>query len=493
MSGRPSRGSDSTESSVSRRTFVAAAGATGATVGLAGCIYGDGDGDGDEVVISMGSQTIDDVEADMPDLLYENGLDEDIEIRFSSQSDDTGDQRDTYTQLIEAGEAEPDLMMCDTGWTNVLVENGYLTNLSEELDDDVLSRVDDEYFEAFVDTARDPETDDLMALPLFPDYGCLYYNKNYARDAGYDDDDFDEWATEPMTWEEWAELTEEMVESSDAEFGLATQLDIYEGTACCSFNEVMTSFGAAYFGGEENLQGPVGDRPVTVDEEEFIESIAMLYTFARSEEDDYTLDEYPVGVASSDITSWDEEGAREPFSAGQAAMLRNWPYIVPQTLSDDEDYPFDDEDDLGAMPIPYAVDEDEAAQPGTGGTTSAQGGWHIGLNPNSERTEEALQVMEAMTEDDFNLGMLEVVAWLPPKPDLFDDEEATDADAVGPIGHYMDTLRVAGETAMPRPVTEQWPSQAEIIAEQVNRAVAGDDSPEDVAEALQSALEESES
>ena len=492
MSGRYSRGSTESESSVSRRTFVAAAGATGATVSLAGCIYGDSGDDGEGVVIAMGSTTIDDVEDGMPDLLYENGLDEDIEISFSSQSDDTGDQRDTYSQLIEAGESEPDLMMCDTGWTNVLIENGYLANLSEELDDETLELIDEEYFEAFVDTARDPESDDLMALPLFPDYGCLYYNKNYARDAGYDDDDFDEWETEPMSWEEWAEITEEMVDSSDAEVGLATQFDIYEGTSCCSFNEVMTSWGGAYFGGEENLGGPVGDRPVTIDEEEFIDALSMMYTFAADEDDDDTLDEYPTGIAPSDITSWDEEGAREPFSSGQTAMLRNWPYIVPATL-DGEDYPFDDEDDLGAMPIPYAVEEDEAAQPGTGGTASAQGGWHIGLNPNSERTEEALEVMQAMTEDDFNLGMLELVAWLPPKPELFDDEEATDPDAVGDIGHYMDTLRVAGENAMPRPVTEQWPSQAEIIAEQANRAVAGETSPADAAADLQEALEQSES
>ncbi|MDG5761443.1 extracellular solute-binding protein, partial [Natronococcus sp. A-GB1] len=147
MSGRYSRGSTESESSVSRRTFVAAAGATGATVSLAGCIYGDSDDDGDGVVIAMGSTTIDDVEDGMPDLLYENGLDEDIEISFSSQSDDTGDQRDTYSQLIEAGESEPDLMMCDTGWTNVLIENGYLANLSEELDDETLELIDEEYFE----------------------------------------------------------------------------------------------------------------------------------------------------------------------------------------------------------------------------------------------------------------------------------------------------------------------------------------------------------
>ena len=482
MPGKHSQGRSRTDSNVSRRTFVKAAGAGGATVGLAGCIYGGSD-DEDAVTISMGSTTLDDVEDAMPDLLYENGLDDEVDIRFSSQSDDSGDQRDTYLQLIEAGETEPDLMMVDTGWTNVLIERGHLANLSEELDDDTLGLIEDEYFEAFTETARGTDGD-LHALPLFPDYSAMFYNKNYAREAGYDDDDF----------EEWADLTEEIVDASDAEFGLATQWDIYEGTACCSWNEVMTSWGGAYFGGIDNLGGPVGDRPVTVDEEEFIEGLRMMYTFVAEDEDDETHDDFPTGVASSSITSWDEEGAREPFSTGDAAMLRNWPYIVPMTLDPDEDdYPFEDEDDLGAMPMPYAVEDGEGAYPGTGGTTSAQGGWHIALNPNSERKEEALEIMRAMTEDDFNLGMLEVIAWLPPKPALFDDEEATDPDAVGDIAHYMDTLRVAGEGAMPRPVTEQWPSQVDIIAEQVNQAVSGDKTPEDAAEDLQEALEASES
>ncbi|WP_254810422.1 extracellular solute-binding protein [Natronosalvus amylolyticus] len=492
MVANHSQGSDTNSSSVSRRTFVKAAGASGAAVGLAGCIYGD-DGDGDEVVISMGAQTIEDVEGAMPDLLRENGLDDDISLRFSSQSDDSGDQRDTYMQLLESGEAEPDLMMVDTGWTNVLIERGHLANLSEELDDDTLDLIDSDYFDAFTETARDPDGD-LFALPLFPDYAVMFYNKDYARDAGYDDSDFDDWSTNPMTWSEWAEVTEEIVEASDAEFGLATQWDIYEGTACCTWNEVMTSWGGAYFGGIDNLAGPVGDRPVTVDEEEFIEGLRMMYTFAASEEDENTHPDYPTGIASDSITSWTEEGAREPFSSGDAAMLRNWPYTVPLTLDpDNEEYPFESADDLGAMPIPYAVEEGEGAYPGTGGTTSAQGGWHIALNPNSERKEEALEVMRAMTEDDFNLGMLDVIAWLPPKPALFDADEATDPDAVGEIANYMDTLRVAGEGAMPRPVTEQWPSQVDIIAEQVNQSVAGDKSPEDAAADLQTALEDSES
>ncbi|MFW6320557.1 MAG: substrate-binding domain-containing protein [Halohasta sp.] len=491
MSRRHSARQDGTDSGVSRRTFVKAAGASTATVSLAGCIYGGDESSGDTVTIAMGSTTIEDIEENLPDLLHENGVSDDIEIEFSEQSDDTGEQRDQYTSLLEAGETSPDLFMMDSGWANIFIERGYIANLSEELDEETLSVIEDEYFEAFTNTVRDVESGDLYGVPLFPDYAVMLYNKGYLRDAGYSDDDFEQWETEPMTWSEWAEIAEEAVEASDAEFGFSTQMDIYEGTACCSFNEIMTSFGGAYFGGEENLGGPVGDRPVTIDEDEFIEALGMIYTLAASEDDEDTLDDYPTGVASSDISQWIENESLSPFTNGEAVFHRNWPYAIVEALSGE--YDFEGTDDLGAMPMPYAVEEGEGAYPGTGGSTSAQGGWHICMNPNTERKDQALEVLAALTEDDFNIGMLEAIAWLPPKPALFEDETATDPDTVGEVGNYMNTLRIAGEGAMPRPVTTEWPSQAETIAEQINQAVSGDKSPADAAADLQEAIEDIES
>ncbi|NGM69661.1 extracellular solute-binding protein [Natronolimnobius sp. AArcel1] len=473
-------------SSVSRRTFVKAAGASGATVGLAGCVYGDESSD-DAVVWGFDPDAEAEVGEEIVDMLYENGLSDDIDVELQPGDSDTGDRRDTYTQLLESEETQPDLFMMDNGWVNIFIQQGHIANLENELSDDALATIEDEYFESFTETARDPDTGDLYGVPMYPDYPVMQYRKDYAREAGYDDDDFDEWATEPMTWEEWAEITEEIVDASDAEYGLATQWDVFEGTACCTWNEVMSSFGGAYFGGSDNLLGPVGDRPVTVDEPEFIEGLQMMRTFVADEHDDYTLEEYPTGLATSSITSWQEEDAREAIAGGDAVMQRNWPYAIVENITGD-DYDIS-VDDYGTMPMPYGVSEDDAAQQGTGGTTSALGGWHVVLNPNSERTEEAIEVLETIMEDDYSLGLFEIWGWTPPKPHLFETEEA---EEIEPIGNYMDTLRVAGENAMPRPVTEVWPDQATLIAEEVNGAVAGDKSPEDAAADLQEGLEATE-
>ena len=43
---------------------------------------------------------------------------------------------------------------------------------------------------------------------------------------------------------------------------------------------------------------------------------------------------------------------------------------------------------------------------GYGGTTSSLGGWHVALNPNSSKRDQALQVMEAMTEPEMQLFLL---------------------------------------------------------------------------------------
>ncbi|ERJ06809.1 extracellular solute-binding protein [Halorhabdus tiamatea SARL4B] len=491
MDGDKPSGRDSVDRNVSRRTFVKAAGGAGVAMGLAGC-YGDGgDSDGTTVSIGMGTTSIDNVKDRMPELLHENGVDDDITIDWNEQEEASGAQRDQYLQLLQAEEGNPDLMMVDNGWANILINRGLLENVTETLSDDVVSTIEDEYFGPFSDTVRG-QNGDLYGVPLFPDFATMMYNKEYAREAGYTDEDFETWSTEPMTWSEWADLVQEITEASDAEYGFTTQWDIYVGTSCCTWNEVMTSFGGAYFGGRENLFGPVGDRPITIDEPEVIEGLRMMYTFATDEEDEITHDDYPVGLADPDIIQYTENSALSPFLQGEAAFHRNWPYALIEAEGDDYEALPEGAGSIGSMPIPYAVERGEGNQPGTGGSNSAQGGWHVALNPYTDNTDAAVQVMEAMTEEDFMLGMMEAQGWLPPKPSMFESETATDPEQVGVVGNHMDTLRVVGQNAMPRPSTSVWSTQSTTIAEQVNRAVAGEKTPEAAAADLQSAIEDIE-
>ena len=469
-------------SGVSRRTFVKAAGASGVATGLAGCIYGDdGGGDGNTVVWGYDPTASQEAADEIKELYHDNGLSDDIEIEFRGGANNTGDRRDNYTELLNAGETDPDLMLMDNGWVNTFIQRGLIANMSEELDESELQTIEDEFFEGFTSTARDPESGDLYGLPYFPDFPTMQYRKDYAREAGYDDSDFEQWATESMTWEEWSQITAEIAEASDAQFGFATQWANYGGTSCCTFNEVMSSWGGAYFGGRDNLFGPMGERPVTVNESEVIDSLRMMRTFTEGVDENFG--NYASDIAPSEITSWQEEDAREAILNGEAVMQRNWPYAI--TLNAGEL----GTDAYGAMPIPYAVSEDEAAQPGTGGTTSALGGWHVVLNPNSESKDAAMEVLRTAMQDEVYLGMLDIWGWLPPKPALFESDQAQEIE---PIGNYMDTLQVAGENVMPRPVTTVWSTQSSFIAREANSTVAGSKAPDQAMADLQGDLEDTE-
>jgi len=382
------------------------------------------------------------------------------------------------------------MFLMDNGWANIFIQRGQIQNLSEMLPEELLTDVDENYFSAFTDTATDPSSGNLYGVPMFPDFPTMQYRKDLVEEAGYSPES-NNWATEPKTWEEWSNIAADTLDNSGVDYGFTTQWDIYEGTSCCTFNEVMSSWGGAYFGGRENLFGPVGDRPITVNEPEVHNALNMMRKFVHDEDFGGQFDGYAGGFTPTDILGWTEETARAPFANGNAVFHRNWPYSLALTGRNPEET--DDPalgENLGAMPIPYAVPEGEAAQPGTGGTTAALGGWHMTVNPNSQKKDAVTEVIRAAMNPEFALELLSIQGWLPPRPELFNSDAAQNVPVVG---RYMDTLRVAGENTMARPVTSVWSQQSSSIAQQANRVVSQDASAEQGMSTLEDSLADIES
>jgi maltose-binding protein MalE len=493
----------SRDGGVSRRRFVKAAGAAGATAALAGCSGGgggggDGGGDGGDGGTSGdggggGTTTVEwgfdpnaasNAGEDIKQAFYDAGLSKDVEIKFVPGNADTGARRDNYNTLLNAGEKNPDMFLMDNGWVNIFIARQQLANLSEVLSGDTLSTIQDEYFSGFNATAQEPGSGDFYGSAFFPDFPTMHYRKDWVESAGYNPES-DNWATEAMTWKEFSEITKQVKDEQGAEFGYTFQFDIYEGLSCCDFNEFMSTWGGAYFGGRENLFGPVGDRPITVDEEPVKQAIRMVRTFIHGSSDSESLDGYAGQIAPADVLSWTEEPSRKPMLNGKAVMHRNWPYALNLNGAEEElgtNY--------GAMPIPYAVTESESSYDGIGGTMSALGGWHMTANPNSENLEGVKQIIEThVNSDQLKLDLLEIWGWVPPKPELFSSSRAQE---VQPIGRYMDTLRVAGENVIARPVTVAWSAQSSAIASEVNAASSQKKSPDKAMSDLKSQLQDIE-
>jgi len=303
------------------------------------------------------------------------------------------------------------------------------------------------------------------------------------REAGYTDEDFDTWATEPMTWQEFSTVVAETQEATDTENGFLWQGSSYEGLACCDFIEFMGSHGGSYFGEFENYFGPIGDRPVTVEEENVINAIRMMRTFINGSDDEVALDGYE-NISPDAVVQYTEEPSREPFTNGNAVALRNWPYSININGAEDA---FGE--DLGVMPIPYAVSEEDSPYESIGGSTSALGGWHLTLNPNANesRKRAALQLFQALQVDEVRLRLFEIGGWTPPIADLINTERTRELDL---IGRYVDSLQVAGENALPRPVTSVWPQESTQIAKEVNASLRQQKTPtqamSDLAESIES-------
>ncbi|MDQ2052313.1 extracellular solute-binding protein [Natronolimnohabitans sp. A-GB9] len=469
---------------VSRRTFVraASASAVAGTTAVAGCL---GRGRGPDTVVMTGATDFEEIlhteegEPSVQQALWDAGLDEDITVELQTVVSDSVQRMEEAQATLQAGRAPPDIHMMDTGWTIPFILRDQTANLTEELPDDTVDRIEDEYLEEALEAVRDPETDDLHAVPLFVDFGTMLYRQDLIEDVGYDTDD---WDSEPPSWAEFADAVAEARDEHGLDFGYTTQAAAYEGLACCSFNEVISTWGGGYFGGVDNLF-TAGDRPVTVDEEPVLDAIRMMRAFVHGDEDEHALDGYPQ-ISPTSIVQWTEEESLGPFAGGDAVAHRNWPFSIAET-GDEEVFG----EDLGVMTQPYAVTEDDAEHEGLGGTSAALGGWNLTLSPYTDRPEQALEVLEAFTHDEVMLTIFELQGFIPPNVDLLDE---ADPDEIGPIARYVDQLQLAGENAVPRPVTDVWPEQSALIFQEVNAAYRGVKSPEEAMTDLADRLERSE-
>jgi len=475
------RNSGDAPNGVSRRRFLGTAGATGVALTVAGCGGGGGDG---AVEITMDGEWAD-AQEDVVQALYDAGLSEDVDVEFLPGDFETGARRSEFTSALDAGRASPDIFMMDSGWTIPFIVREQLVNLREELSSDTLDYVQSDYLDAAVQTASDPDSGDLYGLPLFPDYPVMHYRKDLVEEAGYDPEG-ENWATEPLTWNQFAEVAADVWErNDDLDYGFTTQGDNYEGTSCCTFNEMMTSWGGAYFGDHGNLFGPVGDRPITVNEQPLIDTIRMMRSFMAGPDAEYAHPDFPQ-VTNTDLVEFTEEPSREPFTGGDAAFMRNWPYAITINLSEDAAF---DPDAYDVMPLPYGVEEGEGSYEGTGGTNHALGGWHLTVNPNSGKLDQSIQVLEAFANQSVMVTVFEVLGNLPPDPSVTDQ---VDESQVGGIANFLDTLSVAGQNTVPRPVTAVWPDESPLISDEVNAAYRAEKSPEQAMADLEQALQEVE-
>lgn len=485
----------SSEKAVSRRQYLRAVGGGAGAAGIAGCMGGNDDGnggnggdpdvqehdpEGEEVTIEMDLGTSVREHADeVEGWLRDAGLPDNINVDILSVSEISDDVQVQFREWLSAGRDRPDILRMDSGWTIPFIQRGQILNLSEHMSSEAIDRVRNDYFEASVMTATD-DNDDIFGIPFQVGFPTMLYRKDLVEQAGYDPEG-EEWATNPLSWEEFSHIVADTMDEAgdEIQYGVATQMDNYEGLACCTFNEYMSSWGGAFFGGRENLFGPVGDRPVTVEEEPVLNALRMVRAMVHGEDDEHALDGYAQVVPETAL-QWTEGPSISAFEDGNAVALRYWPTAI---VTQGQKWG----DDLGVMPMPYGAPAEDSEYEDVGGSMAALGGWHLTVNPHSERIGAALEVMEAMMDPNVRRNLMASAGTIPPEPGLLEPSELEEHSPE--FAAHAEAFQFAGDTAIPRPVSLAWPEQSPIISQEVNATLAGQKSPEDAMADLQESLE----
>lgn len=470
---------------INRRRFIQAVGATSATTSLAGCTGGSNGGDGTVqiTVLEDGYPTEEDRE-EFKQALRDQDIPDDIELEILTMGLDTID--DQYRQWLNSGRSEPDILTMDVGWSIPFIERGQLINLNEHLEDNVIDELESHFNGPSLDSSRDPDGN-LYGVPSNMDIRGMLYRKDLAEEAGYDPEG-ENWATEPMSWAEWSQVVADaMEESDDLEYGLTLALELSQTITCCVFNGIMSQWGGAYFGGRDNLFGPIGDRPVTVDEEPVHDALRMLRTFLYGHDDEHSLDssEFAGEIVPEGALGWRFTVDMESFINGEAFAYDSGVPLLIQMAASEDNFGGDVHDRVGLMPYPYGVEESESAYDGIGGSVSELAGYNYSINQNTEMLEESLEIIKAMTTDEFQAFQFNATGNIPPKTPVLESDEVQDHSF---FGDYMDTYEVAAENPIPRPVTSIYFQQSDVIAQEVHNVLSQDKSPEEGMEDLEEQL-----
>lgn len=250
-------------------------------------------------------------------------------------SNDTDQVRDQLNTAFLAGSGEYDLVCIDTVWAGDMAAAGYL----EPLDTYMMSagrKVSDYNKGSLQSGTYSAKT---YGLPLFPDFGVLYFRKDIVSQ-----EDADKLTGGNYSWDDLIAMSEKYMGQGGTTTGLNFQANQYEGLIC-NANEWTANF--------TDVQNGLSAMKKAVDSK----------------------------ATPDDILVYQEDQSATGFLNGEAVFSRNWPYVWGK-LNDESVVK---KDQVEVAPLP-------------GG--SCIGGWLIGMNANSKNKEGAWALLDYITSLD---------------------------------------------------------------------------------------------
>lgn len=334
-----------------------------------------------------------------------------INVKYKELPTQTDVQHNTYFTALSAGDDSIDVLALDIVWTTEFAAAGWLLNLDKKFTPQIRKN----YLQGPIDAVTYNRK--FWAVPRYTDAGILYYRKDIISKP-------------PKTWEELIEMSKKNVGRGGTKYGIVFQGLQYEGLVC----------DALEFIGSNGGQVLSGDKVV-------INSPKAIKGFK------YMLDLINEHIAPQEVTTYQEEDARNVFQTGQAIFMRNWPYAW--ALTNKSDSPIKGK--VGIAPIPIGRDGSKRI--------SILGGWNLGINKYSTHPEEAWKFVQFLAGYEGQKITALEGGNLPSIKALYSDAEVL---ARNPYWKQFYNLFVS---AIPRPVTPSYPKLTEIMQMNFHKAL----------------------
>jgi multiple sugar transport system substrate-binding protein len=331
----------------------------------------------------------------------------------------------TLVQQLARRNGDPDVFTQDIIWIAEFAAAKWALSLDEYFKDSAK-----DYFSGMVQACT--WQGKLTALPWFVDSGMLYYRKDLGFSA-------------PTTWEELVASAKQATSSGNVKFGFLWQAKQAEVLVCDLVSFIGSNGGAI-------LQAD--GKTVSIADEPAIEAVQLMRDLISKEQ-----------ITPADVLSWDEEPSRRPFTAGEAAFLRNWSYVWKVSQSDAESKVVDK---VAVVPLPHFPSKKSAA---------ALGGYQYGINASSKKREAAVEFVRWMSSPETQLRFATQLGLCPTRAAVFDRPEIAKEQP------FMQQLKDVFLGAIPRPVTPKYPQVTLVLQSEVSRALTNGN----VKEALQTA------
>jgi multiple sugar transport system substrate-binding protein len=323
---------------------------------------------------------------------------------------------DLYTSSFLLGGSPYDLVMMDIVWLPKFAAAGWLTDLTDRLTpEDVADLMPG-------DLSGGRYQERLYRLPIRSDGGMIYYRKDLLEQAGIQP---------PETFDDLTKAAKQLQQSGAAQWGYVWQGRQYEGLPAM-FVEVLAGFGGFWV--DPKTQEVGIDRPQAVQALRFLkETIAQ-------------------GIAPPGVTTFQEEETRRLFQSGQAAFLRNWPYVYPLASADDSPV----KGKFAVMPMVHAPGFESGA---------CLGGWGIGIANSSPHPDAAWRVAQFYASAAAQKIAALENGYLPTRRSVYVDPEVL---AKYP---YFSSMQRVVERAVLRPPIAQYAQASDILQRYLSAAL----------------------